>query len=226
MYDGIVNANVLDRFRPIVKDALTRVVREIVRRSITAMEKEAAQPVKSALDQHKQPSHNAKDSVPTEAEVALPEEENSEANLTRIVTTEQELAVYGIVKEMFEKSPYNGITVTDAATRKKVPVVLTYKDTVRYFGVYFNKPSWWILRLCLEGRTKWIGFDIGESEGASLVPQHMTRLEPHPLAAFRVQIDSTEDVSKSSRPHSLCIRQDHCREREKVTDILEGGLIQ
>ena len=37
MYHGVVNANVVERFRPITKDALTRVVREIVRRSISAM---------------------------------------------------------------------------------------------------------------------------------------------------------------------------------------------
>lgn len=42
MYDGIVNANVVDRFRPIAKAALTRVIRDIVRRSITAMDEEAA----------------------------------------------------------------------------------------------------------------------------------------------------------------------------------------
>ena len=41
-YDGVVNANVVDRFAPIVKNGLSRVLREIVRRSVSAMDEQAA----------------------------------------------------------------------------------------------------------------------------------------------------------------------------------------
>jgi predicted type IV restriction endonuclease len=195
MYEGVVNANVLDRFRPIAKDALTRVVREIVRRSISAMEKEAAQPVKKAPGQAEAASPSEPESA--QAEIEIPSAIDAEiagSSHSKIATTEKELAVFGIVKGMFDRSPFAGQKVRDAATRKEVSLDLTYKDTTGYFGIFFNKPSWWVIRLYIEGRRNWVGLNVDEAVGLPLVPEGMTRLEPHPFAAFRVQIDTPDDV--------------------------------
>jgi hypothetical protein len=191
MYDGVVNANVLDRFRPIAKDALTRVIREIVRRSINAMEKEAAQSGAA-------PSGGQQAIVTPPQDISPEEQHDAEEPTTHrgIVTTERELRGFELVKNIFDSSSLAAAKIYDSSTRKEVPVILSYKDTTAYFGINFNKPSWWIMRLYVEGRKNWIGFNVDEAVGAALVPAGMTRLDAQAFSAFRVQVDSPEDIDK------------------------------
>lgn len=192
MYDGVVNANVLERFRPITKDALTRVIREIVRRSISAMEQEAAQPVQSGLAM--QPRAPTSDPDPTLAISESTTSDESDAHKKAIDTTERELRAFEIVKTQFEMSPFAGMKIYDATARKEVPIGIAYKDTTGYFGIYFNKPAWWIMRIVTEGRKNWVGFNVDKGAGAMLVPPGMTKLEPSPYADVRVQISTPEDL--------------------------------
>lgn len=193
MYDGVVNANVLERFKPIAKDALTRVIREIVRRSISAMEQEAARPADSTNMPTESQAQDAPEQQATEAE-----DENKlagqEARRYQIETTERELRVFEIVKELFESSPFAQGRIFDGATRKEIPIEIGYKDTTGYFGIYFNKPSWWIMRVAIEGRTRWAGFNIEDEVGGELIPGGMTKLEAHPYASFRVKIAEPADL--------------------------------
>jgi hypothetical protein len=87
----------------------------------------------------------------------------------------------------------------ESSTRKKTSISLSYKDTTGYFGIYFNKPSWWVMRHLTEGRTNWIGFNIEEEIGMRLIPEGMARLAPSPYAKFRIQISSPEDAKKLDR---------------------------
>lgn len=200
MYDGVVNANVLDRFRPIGKEALTRVIREIVRRSITAMEQEAAQPVTVSAAQPQQAAVSAQRiSSSVQATEPLSENEAGEAERSGIETTERELRVFGIIKGQFERSALATTQVYDSAVRKDTALSLYYKDTTGYFAICFNKPSWWIMRLSIEGRKNWVGFNVDEAVGTSLIPEGMIRLEPSPFASFRVQITSPEDIDRLHR---------------------------
>lgn len=149
MYSGVVNANVLDRFRPIAKDALTQVIREIVRRSINAMEKEAAQTGSSPPTQQAMSPADPEDSLD-----AASDDESRESSRRGIETTERELTAFGIVKSQFERSSFAAATIYDSSVRKGVPLNLSYKDTTAYFGIFFNKPSWWIMRMNIEGRKR------------------------------------------------------------------------
>lgn len=198
MYDGVVNANVLDRFRPIAKDALTRVIREIVRRSISAMEQEAAQPVTAPAVQDHQLEKPAELETATRSkpQEPSPEQEVCEAAQRGIETTERELQAFGIVKDQFERSTLVTTQVYDSSTRKEVPLVLSYKDTTGYFGIFFNKPSWWIMRMYIEGRKNWVGFNVDEVVGTPLIPEGMALLDAHPYASFRIQITSPEDIDR------------------------------
>lgn len=200
MYAGVVNANVLDRFRPIAKDALTRVIREIVRRSINAMEQEAAQPVTVPAAQLQQTEAPApKISPPFKAAEPLSEQEAGEADRPGIETTERELRAFEIVKGQFERSALVATQVYDSVVGKDTALSLYYKDTTGYFAICFNKPSWWIMRLSIEGRKNWVGFNVDEAVGTSLIPEGMTRLDPSPFASFRVQITSPEDIDSLHR---------------------------
>ena len=194
----MVNFNVVDRFSPIVKDALTRVIREIVRRSITAMEKEAAQPLTLSVGQTQK---GEGDFSPEVQEMDLPDApftaiEFADSPRRSIDTTERELRVFGIVKSYFERSRFAISQLYDSVIRKDVPVVLSYKDTTGYFGIFFNKPSYWVMRVSIEGRKNWVGFNVDEAIGSPLIPQGMVRLEPYPYATFRIQIASPDDIDK------------------------------
>lgn len=196
MYEGVVNTNVLERFKPITKAGLTRVVREIVRRSITAMDEQAAQT---------QPPEQPQPAVsPAATEQAMDQsgqiqEEQSETTNSRVLTTDRELAAYAIVKEHFDKSVYSSRTIYDASQRKEVPIIVSYKDTTAYFGIYLNKPSWWIIRIMPDSRQPWVGFNLSAEAAASLVPSNFKILPPGPYADFRLSINSSEDLHQLNR---------------------------
>jgi predicted type IV restriction endonuclease len=197
MYDGVVNANVLERFRPIAKDALTRVIREIVRRSISAMEQEAAQPVSAGSITMSPPRTAVSDNkqeLPCTA--AAGSSDRLDTQRHGIETTERELRVFEVVKGLFEQAPIADAKILDGATRKEVPIEISYKDTTGYFGIYFNKPSYWIMRVSIEGRKNWVGFNIEDSLGTSMIPTGMIKLEPSPYADFRIQINTPEDICR------------------------------
>lgn len=193
MYDGVVNANVIERFRPITKDALTRVIREIVRRSISAMEQEAAQPVASGpVLQPRSTDPDQVTAVPCTTPTTIGDP--PESHRTQIDTTERELRAFAIVKSQFEGSPFSSVRIYDATLRREIPIEIAYKDTTGYFGIYFNKPAWWIIRISIEGRKNWVGFNVDQATGTSLVPPGMAQLESSPYADVRVQISAPDDL--------------------------------
>jgi hypothetical protein len=89
--------------------------------------------------------------------------------------------------------------VFDSATRKAVPIQISYKDTTGYFSIYFNKPSAWVVRVVTEGRQPWVGFNVDESISAPLIPANFKRLDAHPFAEFRVAISGPQDLPALSR---------------------------
>jgi hypothetical protein len=198
MYDGTVNLNVVDRFRPITKAALARVLREVVRRAITAMDEEAVQ----AQNPQPQPvpgeaSARAQDvsAAPRMPALAAPEPEPSR---TDIVTTESELKALAAVKSIWEASGLAGALIFDPSQRREVPAVLTSKDTTGYFGIFLNKPGWWAIRLVLDARRMWVGFCLSEAEMRATLPPALGLevLPPSPWAASRVAISCPDDLTK------------------------------
>ncbi|MFM8330301.1 MAG: type I restriction endonuclease [Candidatus Methylumidiphilus sp.] len=191
MYDGVVNQNVIERFRPIVKAGLTRVIREVVRRSVIAMDVEAAR------NEFNEPIPSADSVLGIDAEKsAVAVDDAIDLSKSAILTTDRELALFGIAKDIFEKSSFASSTIFDASTRKDTTISIAYKDTTGYFGVYFNKPSWWILRAVTEAKKPWIGFNIPVDLGLSVLPSSFVRLDPSPFAEFRVAISAPEDLKK------------------------------
>jgi hypothetical protein len=195
MYSSRITANVVERFCPIGKTALQIVLRDIVRRSVAALDKEVTAPSRSVLD------------AAVEAAIEpMPSSENGDTSddgkdgpKQRIVTTERELDCFAEVKALFDISALAKGTILDVSTRKEVPIQLSYKDTTGYFGIYLNKPSWWALRINIECRSPWVGFNIDPAVGCTLLPPSCTRLAPNPYAEFRVAISSPQDLNALSR---------------------------
>jgi len=181
LYEGIVNANVVDRFRPIAKAAITRVIREIVRRSVTAMEEEAANTA-AVPDGGFEPSSDQ-----------LSADEHSE-NGRGIVTTERELRAFEIAKGIFDRSEFANGMIFDASSRRDTPIEFAYKDTTGYFGMYVNKPSWWVARIVTEAKKPWIGFSLDKESLAKVLPDGFSLMEPSAFAEARVAISGPEDL--------------------------------
>ncbi len=102
MFDGIVNANTVERFRGITKSALSRVIKGIVRRSISAMDDEVSKPEDN---QQNKPS-NTESVITTNTS-----EQETKDNNPNIITTENELKFFDNVRKIFEEAGYNGKTI-------------------------------------------------------------------------------------------------------------------
>ncbi len=192
MYEGRITANVVERFRPIAKTALQRVVSKIVRRIVADIDAGVSSASVGDIAEEA-----AQDEQTTCApNIQLPEKEDVETQAQRkdIVTTESELECFAITKRLFENSALSAKTIFDPGTRQNVPIEINYKDTTAYFNIYFNKPSWWNMRICLAGKTKWVGFDVDPDLANSLLPDSFELLPSAAVAEYRVRVRNPQDL--------------------------------
>ena len=194
MYEGRVTSNVVEQFMPISKEALQRVIRKIVRRTVSAIDdgvstsKGEPEPDEGELIEGEDINEEE------QAEIDQNTTEDCIATKKGINTTEEELECFAIVKKQFECSALVEKTIYNPSARKNVPIEISYKDTTSYFNIYFNKSSWWNLRLSMESKVKWAGIDIDPDLGRELLPQGYEILPPNSIANFRVIINSPNDL--------------------------------
>ncbi len=190
IYKGVVNANVLHRFEPIIKNALTRVIRDIVRRSITAMDEEVTKPDEPQSASSTMPIENT-----PSIELASSQESGRK---TQIVTSDEEIALFNKIQTIFEKATQGkNLEVYEPSVRRSVPAMLDYKDTSAYFGIYINKVSWWIIRAYVDSKNnKWIGFDLPVERAKTALPEGMILLPPSAMAEVRVALDSINEIER------------------------------
>lgn len=183
MFDGRLTSNALDRFRPIVKTALQKVLREIVRRSLVALDEEVSAPATM---------------TPTINEVivqpAIVQSDTAVDGGAKIITTEAELECFAIIKRQFESLGMSKKTINDPSSRKEVSLEVNYKDTTQYFGIYLNKPGWWVARLVTESKRPWIGFDLEPENARFITPPEYEVLEEIGACRFRVGINKPSDL--------------------------------
>lgn len=181
MFDARLTSNQVERFRPIVKTALQKVLREIVRRSVAALDEELSSPVQSI----QQP-----EMVQITASVLVEPDKES----AKIVTTEAELECFAIIKNIFESNSISKKLILDPSTKKEAPLEIGYKDTSYYFGIYLNKPAWWFCRIVIEAKSKWIGFDLDPANAKFITPPGYEVLEEAAHSRFRVSISKPQDI--------------------------------
>lgn len=204
MYDGRVVSSVLECFRPIAKNALQLVLRDVVRRSIAALDDGVTAPTRVEADVTPQaPAHAsvATQSLPRAASGSeTPIVEGGADAATRgIITTAAELTAFAILREQFLQSAIASGSVFDTATRKDVPLEVAYKDTTVYFGVYFNKPAWWFARVQLDCKQPWIAFNVDPAAAPALLPAGFALLAPTAFGEVRVGIRGTDDIHSLNR---------------------------
>lgn len=189
---GKVTARVVERFQPIVKDAMQMVLKDIVRRSFAALDKEVSYPTEST---DKDDGVNQPKAVGAGVDSDRSQDKRSDERSSKVVTTDNELRLFEIAKRIFLGSSLSRAEIFDANVRKHVPIEIGYKDTTGYFGIYLNKSAYWIIRAAVESKNPWIGFNVNPSDGEALLPAGMSRMTAHPYAEFRVAISSVEDLS-------------------------------
>lgn len=122
IYEGKLMQSVVDKFRPVLKKALNDYINELMNDKI-----------KTALDVNM--------SDKKEASEAVEEESPQEEHISKIVTTNEELEAYFVVKNLLKECcPMSDIV---------------YKDTESYFGIlYQGKTTKWICRFYLTDNKK------------------------------------------------------------------------
>ena len=112
-------------------------------------------------------------------------EPEPEASRSRkgVVTTEEELAVYEMVKE---------ICVTGAGC---VPDEILFKDTTNYFNISYKRPTKWFLRYFGDSQRKAVITMVPLEEVRTLCPGFEVEEAPPVFGVSRVYIDSAPQVS-------------------------------
>ncbi|MCM1328409.1 MAG: type I restriction endonuclease [Ruminococcus sp.] len=127
VYSGQRTQNAIEKFRPIVKQSLNQFINEMMNDKIkTALGAEETQPLAAET------SETAETAAPAQAKDA-----------PKIVTTEEELEAYFIIKNLL---------------KEVVPIEeVTYKDNERYMAIlHKNKTTRWICRLYFNSAKKFI----------------------------------------------------------------------
>lgn len=210
-YTGRITANIIERFQPIIKDALQIVLRDIVRRSIAALDKEVTSSSAQA-----QPDQPLPENTPVSQDEELSENSDSSNEIRPArVATENELLLFDLAKAIFDSSEFAKAEMYDSRTRKNIPVEILYKDTAGYFCIYFNKPSFWNIRAVVDSKNSWIGFNVKPDVGNQLIPEGFQKLFEHPHAEFRLGIKNVQDIN-FLRPILLAAFQQTIDDRKKA----------
>jgi|SRR5690554_61883 len=132
IYKGKVTQNALEKFKPIIKKALGQYLNELMNEKL-----------KTAID----------NTISGEQETQGEKDEDSSK---KIITTEEELEAYFIMKTICKK----------LVDTKRI----SYKDTLSYFSVLLDNNSWkWICRLYLDGYKKYLVFP-NEDKSENRIP--------------------------------------------------------
>lgn len=126
VYDGRCTQGIVDKFKPIIKKSISSYINELVNDKIKNalnIDNDKQNEDSNQIENNQDPDQNTADS--------------------RIVTTEEELSAYYIVKAILSS--------------KISPERITYKDTVRYFNVLLDgKVTKWICRVVITEKVRYL----------------------------------------------------------------------
>ncbi len=130
VYSGTKTQNIIEKFRPIVKTSLNQFITEMMNDKIkTALGTNAA-------------SEDGNNNAP-QAETADEPKEPEKVDKPKIITTEEELEAYFIIKNLMK----DVLPISD----------VTYKDNERYMAILIGgKTTKWICRLYFNSANKYI----------------------------------------------------------------------
>ncbi|MBD5799698.1 DNA polymerase III subunit epsilon [Bacillus pseudomycoides] len=165
-----ITNNVLDRFRPIVKKAINQTLLEIISDGLTPKEPTVTETIEKSVAE-----------VASSTEIV--EEIIKENKNDRIITTDDELIAFDIVKEILVK---NQRDISD----------VKYKDTISYFGIMNRVITKWFIRLFLESESKSLVVRLDLETTKQLCPNFVVEQAPKSQGVSRIFINDVHDLKK------------------------------
>ena len=158
---GQITQKVVEMFTPLVKKSMSMVINDIIAERLnTAMKNE------DQVEDITNPSSNLPNSSKENADSKLPDGVVYMDKETGIVTTQEEMDAYNIVRSILRRS-------VDASR-------ITYKDYKTYFVISLDNSQWyWICRISIGARKKQIGIPVNKYKSCDWI-----------------QIDSIDDIFK------------------------------
>ena len=174
LVDGNITPKVIGQFIPIVKKAIENTVLEVATRSIKQRPDEtpAVPPVKPPAV------------VATGAAGAAKEQAAAGGDVTKIVTTPEELEVYETVKKI----------CSDSSFASKHPI--QYKDAVNYFGINLGSSRKWFIRAFCDAKRKSIATRLPVDKATLLAQGFEVEAAPDLFGKSRIYFNSVRDLEK------------------------------
>ncbi|MDP3563493.1 MAG: hypothetical protein Q8R70_03290 [Methanoregula sp.] len=169
-----VTANVIERFRPIVKKSINNAILDMVSTGLLQQENV------SKIENITAPEEPATPVIQkTKATV-----DNPESSSAQIVTTDEEIAAFQIVKGILERA---GKDVGG----------LDYRDTVNYFSINNRMVTKWFMRLVLHPDKKIVSFRCSPDVAKTQLKGFEIELAPaHLGGGAKILFNSIEDLMK------------------------------
>jgi hypothetical protein len=187
IYKGHRTAAVRARLGEVARDSIEPTLLRVMSKDFIERLREG---LERALDSDKDKAGNS--NIPKESVVAKTDEKpKTEAIVnSAIVTTDEELEFYRIVREICVKSGTNAETIL-------------YKDTVNYFNVSYRRPIFWFVRFFGDTKRKNITTLVPVEEAIQLAKGFEIEQAPEVFGASRIYIN---DVAQTWDLKLLLIR--------------------
>ncbi|MDD3314687.1 MAG: type I restriction endonuclease [Syntrophaceticus sp.] len=166
--DTRITTNVIDRFRPIVKKSISIAIVELVSEGLFQREEKGTTEDSIVEEQVKE-------------ETGDTPEHGEEVKKKSIITTEEELRCYEIIRTLLTDT---GRDVSE----------LRCKDTTVYFGIYNKNIFGWIVRINLDSSNKHILIKLPVEKAESLAPGFKVEQAPKGQGESRILIESPDDL--------------------------------
>lgn len=138
VYDGVKTQNIIDKYRPLVKRSIMLYINDLVNEKI-----------QSALNTQTEQQEE-------ELNIQEIEQEQETSNSSQIITTEEEIQSYYIVKSILR----GHIDINR----------ISYKDTASYFGINIDsKVTKWLCRIILKENIKYVLIKNDNNENEKFV---------------------------------------------------------
>lgn len=111
----------------------------------------------------------------------------------QIITTEEELRFFEIIKEMCIKFGYDNTQIM-------------YKDTVNYFNVSIDKPTIWFIRYFGDQKRKNVVTALPIELIKELLPKYEVDAAPSAFGVSRIYIENVEQVQEFETVVSKCLQ--------------------
>lgn len=175
-----VTNNVIERFRPIVKKAISNAVLDIVSKGLFQQE--------ISINETEEDNKNTIVDEPNNVEHA------NETKKREIITTEDELASFEIVKSILASSGKNINNIN-------------YKDTTSYFSIYNQNTTKWFIRIQLDMSNKNILTRLPLEKAQELAINFKVEHAPKGIGESRIFINSFEDIKLLEKLIIICFEE-------------------